>query len=270
MKLSVGFCWNFPDEVQPEEGLPRLRDLGFEGIELWPDRLTRFGIERWASSLRHSGMHCFQLCPYFDFVHGAESSEQSFAQLGQYLDHALRLDCHRLRVFTGPPWGKGIVGGREATVDQWNSAIISLRRCCEKAERTQTELCLECHEGSLMENGTYALRLIDEVRHPLLTLNLQLPLADEPWPESVRKLGPYTTHIHIHNWTEGLGRGELTYLADGAFNWRSALQALAPYGRSVCLSVEHPDHGGKHCPWETAQRDGPYLQQLKAEFKREV
>ena len=55
-----------------------------------------------------------------------------------------------------------------------------------------------------MENSVSALRLLDAVDHPALTVNLQLPLLAEPWEDSVDRLGAYTTHIHIHNWTHGL------------------------------------------------------------------
>lgn len=65
------------------------------------------------------------------------------------------------------------------------------------------------------------------------------------------------------NWTRALGEGELTFLADGVFDWRPVVRHLSRHGRSVCLSVEHVDHGVRHDPWETARRDGPFLLTLK-------
>lgn len=263
--IDLSCCWGFPDDT-PESGLPRLREYGFEGIELWPDPLTKFGAERWAAALAGNGLRCFQLCPYFNFVHGPAKIAESWRQLETFRQAARVLNCSRLRVFTGPPWGEGVIGPREATEAQWADAIRCLREFCEAAP--DIEFCLECHAGSLMEVSPSALRLLTGVARPNLTTNLQLPLHHEDWQVSLNALTPYTTHIHIHNWTRALGEGELTFLADGVFDWRPVVRHLSRHGRSVCLSVEHVDHGGRHDPWETALRDGPFLQTLKQDVAR--
>ena len=264
--ITLSFCWSFAD-LQPEEGLARLRDHGFEAIELWPRFLEAFGPERWAEALAAAGMRCVQLCPYFDFMKGAASLEESRAQLESFLAAAAILDCRRLRVFTGPPWGEGVVGAREATELQWRDAIDGLREFCARAAAQGVELCLECHEGSLMEDSTSALRLIEAVARPNLTTNLQLPLSEEAWEVSLERLAPYTTHIHIHNWTRAIGVGDLTFLDTGAFDWKPVVdRILREPNRTLCLSVEHPNHGGRDDPWETARRDGAYLRELKKEY----
>jgi sugar phosphate isomerase/epimerase len=261
--IELGFCWSFPDDT-PENGLARLRAYGFEGIELWPNFLEQWGIEHWAKALNDNGMRCFQLCPYFNFVHGEEKIVASRKMLHDYLEAAKALNCARLRVFTGPPWGDGVVGAHEATEAQWQSAIDSLREFCEIAAREGVELCLECHEGSLMEDASSTMRLIESVGHPNLTVNLQLPLLNEEWQVSLEALAIYTTHIHIHNWTQGLGEGELTYLAKGVFDWEPVIRYLLELNRQVCLSVEHPDHG--EGSWKTAEVDGAFLQEFRERF----
>lgn len=262
IQIDLGFCWAFPDSCTPEEGLSRLRDCGFDGIELWPQALEQFGVERWARALRENGMRCLQLCPYFNFVAGPAKLEESRRILSYFLGAAAELECRRIRVFTGSPWGEGVVGARMATGEQWQAAIAGLREFCGVAP--EIEFCLECHEGSLMEDSGSALRLLEAVALPNLTTNLQLPLLDEAWEKSVERLGSYTTHIHIHNWTQGLGVGDLTFLGEGTFNWPVVLDLLARnHARSLCLSVEHPDHGGLADPWETARRDGETLRQWR-------
>lgn len=267
-KIQIGFCWGF-GAASPEETLPKLRQHGFEGIELWPDPLQRFGVERWAQTLRESGLKCFQLCPYFNFVHGPSIVAASRQMLREYLDYAAVLGCRRLRVFTGPPWGEGVVGARDASAEQWQTAIAELQSYCDQAAVEGVELCLECHEGSLMEDSVAALRLLRAVARPNLTTNLQLPLVGEEWTVSLRNLAAYTTHIHIHNW-EGemvdVSRAQLTFLDAGIFDWRPVVREILNHGRSLCLSVEHTDHAGRHDPWETARRDGAYLQQLRREL----
>jgi len=261
--IDLSFCWSFPDDT-PEAGLARLREYGFEGIELWPNFLEQWGVERWAKALNESGMRCFQLCPYFNFVHGEEKIVASRQMLRDYLAAAQALNCRRLRVFTGPPWGEGVVGAREATDSQWCAAIDSLREFCDIAAQEGVELCLECHEGSLMEDAPSTLRLLEAVNRSNLTVNLQLPLRDEEWQVSLSALAYATTHIHIHNWTQGLGEGDLTYLATGVFDWEPVVRHLKELGRPLCLSIEHPDHG--EGAWKTAEVDGAFLQGFRERF----
>ena len=265
--IQIGFCWGFRG-VTPEDGVPRLKQFGFEGIELWPDFLKAWGASRWAAALQMAKMECFQLCPYFDFVSGPLRLAQSRQMLDEYLAAARVLGCRRLRVFTGPPWGEGVVGASAASEAQWQSAIDGLQEYCDVAARDGVELCLECHEGSLMEDSPSALRLLRAVGRPNLATNLQLPLRAEDWRISLRELGRFTTHVHIHNWAKEMvdvSRGELTFLDAGIFDWRPVVRYLVvDLGRNVCLSVEHTDHAGRDDPWETARRDGPYLQHLRA------
>lgn len=263
--VDLGFCWAFPESCTPEEGLARLRECGFDGVELWPQALDHFGVERWARALREQDMRCLQLCPYFNFVAGPEKLEQSRGIFSRFLAAAVALGCRRLRVFTGPPWGEGVVGAKMATDAQWQAAIDGLREFCEPAAKAGIELCLECHEGSLMEDSVSALRLLHAVNH--LTVNLQLPLLEEDWETSVERLGPHTTHIHIHNWTKALGVGELTFLGEGAFDWLPVLDILVRrFQRPLCLSVEHPGHGGTADLWDTARRDGLTLKSWRDEL----
>lgn len=261
--IDLSFCWIFK-ETEPETGLARLKECGFEGVEFWPRSFEAFPVDRWAAALRDSGMKCFQLCPYFDFVSGEEKIQESRRLLEEYLGYASLLGCTRIRVFTGPVKGKERVGPREATERQWNDAIHSLQEFSTIAAKQGVELCLECHGGSLMEDSPSALRLIREVDRPNLVVNLQLPLHNEDWRVSLDQLGLYTHHIHIHNWTQGIGQGEATFLSEGAFDWRPVIRKITrEFGRRLCLSVEHANHGGRHDPWETAAKDGPFLQELR-------
>jgi sugar phosphate isomerase/epimerase len=269
-RIELGFCWPFSG-LEPTENLKRLRDCGFDGIELWPNRLDEGGATAWAAALSASGMRALQLCPYFNFMGGEPTISRSREILAKFLADARILDCSRLRVFTGPPWGDGVVGAHEATAQQWEDSISSLREFCDIAAQQNVELCLECHEGSLMEDSPSALRLLHEVNRPNLTTNLQLPLVKEDWKFSVESLARTTTHIHIHNWTAGLGEGDMTFLGEGVFDWKPVVRALNGNRRnSLTLSVEHTDHGNRHDSWETARRDGPYLNQLRSSLMEET
>src|SRR5450631_682144 len=107
-RIELGFCWPFSDP-EPTESLKRLRGYGFDGIELWPDRLDQIGASAWAAALKASGLRTLQLCPYFNFMGGEPTIARSREMLAKFLADAKILECSRLRVFTGPPWGEGVV-----------------------------------------------------------------------------------------------------------------------------------------------------------------
>ncbi len=262
-KIDISICWQFPG-VSPLDGLRRLADIGYEGVELWNDTLKAHPLEEWVSALQATGMRVFQLCPYFNFMEGQPKLDTSRAMLYDYLASARTTGCKRIRVFTGPPWGVGVVGAKQASDQQWSDAITSLREYCEEAAKDGVELCLECHEGSLMEDSPSALRLIHAIDHPNLTVNLQIPFKGESWETSVKALGRYTTHIHIHNWVGIPDESDLTFLDNGTFDWYPVVDLLVTkYGRRLTLSPEHITHGNIDDAWVTAARDVEYLRKLR-------
>lgn len=264
--IDLCICWQF-DGTTPIEGLNRLAALGYEGIELWPDALHAFPLADWRNALAATGLKLLQLCPYFNFMEGQPKIDASYAQLIEYLDVARVTGCKRIRVFTGPPWGEGVVGAKQATQTQWEDATRSLRAFCDVAAIDGVELCLECHEGSLMEDSSNTLRLIHAVDRSNLTVNLQIPFKGESWEYSVAQLGAYTSHLHIHNWTDGFGAGDLTFLSTGKFDWSPVLQTLTGrHCRHVTVSLEHITHMGRHDPWETAEVDIVKLRELSADL----
>jgi sugar phosphate isomerase/epimerase len=262
--IVLGFCWCFPADVTPAAGLALLRDAGYEAIELWPDALHRFGPAAWRRALDDAGMTCAQLCPYLDVVHGPVTTEMSRAVLRDALAAAAILSCSKIRTFTGPPWGPWMVGARDATPTQWTEAAAGMRALADLAAAAGVELCLECHEGSLMEDAPSTLRLLAAVDRSNLTVNLQLPLRDEPWQTSVAALGGRCTHVHIHNWRDGFGRGDWVRLSDGAGDWTAPLRAIrgANGNAPLCVSLEHANHDGRD-PAQTARQDGPWLHALR-------
>jgi sugar phosphate isomerase/epimerase len=263
-RIDLGFCWTH-DLDPPAVVAARLEEAGFDGIELWPGPLRAHGAAAWAEALAEHGLRCLQLCPYFDFMRGEESLRSTHAKATRYLEHADVLGCTRLRTFTGPPWGEGVVSAAAATPAQWADTIAGLTSLCELVG-PEVELCLECHEGGLAENATSALRLIDGVGRPNLTVNLQLPLVDEAWTVSLERLGEHTTHAHVHGYLDRAG-GPYTWLSDPAnvFDWRPVVERVAvDLGRDLCLSVEHADHDRGDDVWDTAARDGAYLRELRA------
>jgi 3-dehydroshikimate dehydratase len=268
--FKIGFCYPFEWGVATlTENLRRLKALGYDGIELWEQVIDQVGdTEALVAALRESGIACAQLCPYFNFVDGDAIYAATMVKARAYLDLAQQTGCTLIRVFTGKPWGEGVVGAYQATEAQWTSAIAGLQAICDMAKPLGIRYALECHTGSLMEDTPSTLRLLQGVNRPNLLLNLQLPLADgrEPIDMSLANLGRYTCHMHAHNFSALIG-GEQLPLAEGVIDYSDLLTRLMVMGFDGYVSIEHATYGGKRDPWVIAEGEARYLRALQQQLR---
>ena len=179
----------------------------------------------------------------------------------------MRLGTPLLRVFTGKPWGDGVIGPDDATPAQWDAAIAGLQRVCDMAAPYGVRYALECHTGSLMEDTPNTLRLLQGVDRPNLGVNLQLPLKDghEPIDVSLAALGRFTWHMHAHNFS-AIPNGTQLPLAEGVLDYPALLTRLMADGFAGYVSIEHATYGGARDPWAIAAQEGAYLQQVRAQL----
>lgn len=270
---KIGFCYPLgQDPVVLRDDLVRLQQFGYDGVEFWEQMLRRVEIAHVADALVDANLACAQLCPYFNFVDGQELWDHSMRLAEEYLTWAEQLPGQPLiRVFTGKPWGQGVVGPAEATPAQWEAAIAGLQRICDMAAPRGIRLALECHTGSLMEDAPSALRLLQGVDRPNLGTNLQLPLADgrESVEISLRELGRFTIHMHAHNYTTFLN-GIQVPLGEGVLDYHAILTTLLRDGFCGYVSIEHADYGGTRDPWVVAEHEGRFLQALRRRLEQET
>lgn len=261
---KIAFCYIWDEHQDPKPIFSRLRQLGYEGIELWDQTVRQHDIAYWQDTFAGADIACAQLCPYFNFVDGQEFWDETMRIAEQYINWATKLGNPLIRVFTGKPWGEGVIGPDLATPAQWDAAICGLQRVCDMAAPYGIKFALECHTGSLMEDSPSALRLLQGVDRANLGVNLQLPLKDghEAVEASLSMLGKYTWHMHTHNYTQ-LIDGQLTYLSDGVIDYSRIFTELLAYGFSGYSSIEHATCHANLTPWEVAEHEAIYLNELR-------
>ena len=258
--FKIGICYPMGWNIEAlREQLIALKEMGYEGLELWAADLEKLDIARTADLFQEVGMSCAQICPYFDFVNGQEAWDKTMRIAEQYVAWSVQLGKPLVRVFTGSG-----VGPSNATEVQWDAAIRGLQSVCDMGAVEGVRFALECHGGSLMEDTPNTLRLLKGVARPNLGVNLQLPLKDghEPIDVSINELGPYTWHAHSHNYTQ-LIKGELLPLGEGVLDYEDILPRLMAFGFDGYISIEHASHEGKRDPWEIAAIEGKYLTVLR-------
>lgn len=257
--IKLGFCLHDDWAATMPDLLHELDRLGYNGVEIWPkgvDMLGAPGLEELVDS------HSFEIAslnPYFDFTTSEESLEQSLDLCERYVSLCARVSCRRLRTFTSPLGA--FASGEDASEDAWSRAVRGLRQVCEMAAPHGIAAVMEVHfgAGQLYDTSEAALRLLQEVDRPGLTVNLELPLRGEGFSQSAESLGDVVTHVHASNWVGDWGN--FTLLDQGVVDYQEFLSILAVHGFDGYVSIEHANAD----PIGYARHNAEYL---RAVFER--
>jgi sugar phosphate isomerase/epimerase len=132
----------------------------------------------------------------------------------------------------------------------WALAAERVGQVVARAQELGITVALELHEGTLLDCGAGALRVIDMVGSPSLGVNPDLgnlvrvpgPLA-ERWEETLRAVLPRTTYWHVKNYSRverpGLVVTIPSELEAGAIDYRRALGLALDAGYSGPVCIEH-------------------------------
>lgn len=200
MKFAVTTFATQP-ELSPEETIPRLGELGYDGIEIWGrqlDGLDDDGVRSLRARAEKHGLIICAISPYFDFVQGPE-------RWGCSLKDS-RTICHQARLV-----GATIIRYREVdfipskdmTQAQWIDCLHGLRALCGLAA-PNLAVGIECHVDLPQDSVENILMMIDRVAAPNLQVIFQpdmYPPAEVP--EAFEALYPYTAHVHVGNVQQG-------------------------------------------------------------------
>ncbi|HEX4806644.1 MAG TPA: sugar phosphate isomerase/epimerase, partial [Conexibacter sp.] len=134
-------------------------------------------------------------------------------------------------------------------------AIERLAQIARRADQLGLEVSLELHEGTLLDRGERAVRLLDGVAAPNLGVNLDIgnlvrvpgPLV-EPWQATLAACLGRINYWHLKNYVRleqpatGLALSAPCGLADGEIDYRTAIERAVEAGYRGALCIEH--YGG--------------------------
>lgn len=227
MKLS--FCArNFGEDLpNVRKALLAIKEIGYEGTELWQQLLTAVDLDALRGVVEESGLTVVQICPYFNWTGTAQQWEESMDNVRRFIDYSLELGKPFIRVFTGG------VGSDDATAEQWNACVRGLREACDMAALEGISFNLETHRNKLHDSPESTLRLIADVNRPNLGVNFQPMHGFDPL-DSLKRLFPHVRHVHVGNRKDG----RASELADGDTPWPALVAELKTRGYGGFLSVE--------------------------------
>jgi sugar phosphate isomerase/epimerase len=206
------------------ELLPRIRDLGYAGVELWdPHAAAADDLPALAAAIRAHGLAVPMLSTYCNFTKSAEHAARSLTDVQAAAARARVLGAPAVRVFTGNH------RSADATPEQWTRAADALRTLCDGF--TDLAFCCEIHDWNLTDSVPGTLRLLALVDRP----NLRLVHHPSHFPDDLAgplaAFGDRIAHVHATN-----PDGTLTH---GRLDWRAVVAALRAHGYDGWLSVEY-------------------------------
>lgn len=208
-----------------EEGLVRLREVGFAGVEVClenPDlspalldvslaqrlheRLTTLGFSQWSISYHK------------DLV-----DDRFYAETVRVLERMPLLGANVLVI--GTPHRDA------AWPNAWERLVTRLQELAALAESVGATLAEEAEPGFVVQSTADVLRLIDDVGSPRLAANLDLGhafLCDPDPLASIAQLGGRIAHVHVENMNCGVHDHRLPW--DGDMDLAVYLRALETAG----------------------------------------
>ncbi|MBQ7010214.1 MAG: sugar phosphate isomerase/epimerase [Clostridia bacterium] len=215
--------------LKPREILAAVKAAGLSCVEWGSDVHAPKDDERAimdiAAMQRELGIECCSYGTYFRL------GETPLSELDGYIKAAKLLGTNVLRLWCGTK------NSEDYTADERDKLFSVCREAASIAEANGVLLCMECHNSTYTNRIDGALELMRCVDSPAFRMYWQ-PNQLRSIEENItyaRKIGPYTYHAHVFNWS-----GKEKYpLSDAVDIWRVYLDALG--GERTLLLEFMPD-----------------------------
>ncbi|MEW6754773.1 MAG: sugar phosphate isomerase/epimerase family protein [Candidatus Latescibacterota bacterium] len=203
--MKIGYClWGMP-KVALEESLPRLAEMGYQGVEMtvcpgWSNALDTMTPERRREVRRFfadTGMTLTAVAAHQDIM-GPDL--EAVGRNMQFLRDAMDLAAELAQPVQTPIM-VSLVGGRP---EQWpaDRALLSERvaQLARDAGQRGVIYATEMHTGTIMDVPSKAVQIVDEVNHPALKMNFDQSHTETmgiPIEEAVARIGARMVHTHV-------------------------------------------------------------------------
>lgn len=217
-----------------ERQLPRLRELGYDGAEVWMKHLegrSDADLDALRRLAERVGLDLEVVAPYMWLTQTPELLMETYRIVERAIACARRLGCPKIRTFTDS--GPTGIGSDRATPAHWASAVTALRRITAMAP--DLRFVVETHGQTLADTPASTLRLLHEVGAPNLCVNFQ-PSRQFGLADAWGQLRDHVEHMHLHNQTAD-GKG--TWVEEGVVDFAALLQRIAADGYGGSISVEY-------------------------------
>lgn len=240
LKFGVhSFIWTADFSPADIPLLPRLKQAGFDGVELPLFQPATYPATEIRRALEANGLECTFSVVMVDGLNTISGEAGVRGRTRQYL-----ADCIKTIADTG---GKLMVGplyspvghlpGRRRTADEWKAAVDTFQALGPVAEQYGVTLAIEPlnrFETYFLNTVEDGVKLCDEIAHPrvgLLVDTFHANVEEKSIPDAYRRAAKHLKHVHTCENDRGAP-------GSGHVEWMEVFAALREIGYSGWLTIE--------------------------------
>lgn len=262
----VGDAWNLPGREVRATWLPKVHDLGFDGIEIANNTVGGPGasleqVRELRKELEDNGAPC--VCVRGG---GGLANPRTAAANRQRIEEAIKfasqMGCNLVNTTVGAPTVSTIPGGfvgepvsqgssRDAHESDYVETARGFRDLARIAADAGVEISIEVHQHSIVDNSWSALHLLELIDQPNVGINPDLgnilwtyDVPEETSEQAILALAPKAKYWHCKNLRRvHIPENKHTIflrmpLPNGDIDYRFAISAMAAAGYQGYLAVE--------------------------------
>lgn len=214
--------WRAAPSAYTDEFLARVKDMGFDGIEIGLDLLDdagsdRRGITAFTKRLERAGVPAVALRSGGSLTDGQHGLTNQ-ARLAKAIKYAgwtgigiVNGALSAPNRFPGKPWfSPGFFrsqdASREASLADYRELAAALRKACDQGAGDGLTISVEVHQNSLVDNSWSALRTVEMVDRKNFGINPDLgnilwtyDVPEETCEAAIKALAPHSVYWHCKN-----------------------------------------------------------------------
>ena len=240
MKFGVTtYIWGLEFDPSRLPLLPRIREGGFDGIEIPLFRPKGFPAAEIRRGVEANGLACIASAVLLDgnslISDDAEIRRKTAVHLKDTVRTAAEMGA---RMIAGPIYSPvGYLPGRRRTDDEWKRAVDGYQSLTETLAANDMSLAIEPlnrFETFFLNTAADAAALCDQVDHPnvgILFDTFHANIEEKDIAAACRSLGKHLKHVHTCENDRGAP-------GSGHVEWAAVFQALRDIGYDKWLVIE--------------------------------
>jgi D-psicose/D-tagatose/L-ribulose 3-epimerase len=240
MKYGVNsFIWTASFDQSNLPLLPRIKEQGFDGIELPMFRPAEFPAAEIRKGLAANGLEC-TLCSIL--VGGLNMISDDPAVRAQTRTHMA--DCAKVaadvggKIIAGPLYSPvGYLPGRRRTADEWKWAVECYQSLGDTLKQNGVTVAIEPlnrFETYFLNTTADAVKLVGEINHPnvgILFDTFHANVEEKDVAAALASTGQFLKHVHTCENDRGTP-------GSGHVPWKGVFSALRSMGYDGWLTIE--------------------------------
>ncbi len=250
-----------PSDLPARDRLRRIREAGFDGVELPIGEDGEFSVasseeqvRAFGRMVREAGLEVSGLLAGLCWKYPLTSDNPQTRKKAEYLlDRSIQMcawaGTDALLVVPGVVQADWAEPGIVSYEDVWNRSADALSRLLKTAEREGVYLCVENVWNKFLLSPMEMRLFVDGLSSSWAAVYLDVGnIIPYGYPEQwIRILGSRIRRIHLKDFkTLGLGVGAFVGLLEGDVNWAEVMRALGEINYDGWLTAEYWPY--RHCP----------------------